>query len=107
MPFSKRTFGVSLKHSSALFKKRANARRINLTLNLFCAIICSFSSFSNERNRLARKGRFPRLCAGVFLYNLFLNFYPYLFKIALFYLADIICHSLNVKNPYLSQKCYL
>ena len=26
MPFSKRAFGVSLKHSSALFKKGANAQ---------------------------------------------------------------------------------
>lgn len=56
MPFSKRAFGVSLKHLSALCKKGANARRINLTLNLFCATIYSFS-FSDERFGLfARAG---------------------------------------------------
>lgn len=80
MPFSKRAFGVFLKHSSALFKKGANTQRINLTLNLFCAIICSFSSFSNERNRLARKGRFPRLCAGVFFIQSLFEFLPLSFQ---------------------------
>lgn len=56
MPFSKRAFGLSLKHLSALCKKRANAQRTNLTLNLFCATICSFS-FSDERFGLfARAG---------------------------------------------------
>lgn len=65
MPFSKRAFGVSLKHSSALFKKWANARRINLTLNLFCATIYSFS-FSDERFGLFARAGCPVFERGYF-----------------------------------------
>lgn len=75
-------------------------KRINLTLNLFCATICSFS-FSDERFGLFARAGFPVFVRGLFYYVIF-DFLFDLLKIFIIYLAYVGFNPLGIKNANLS-----
>lgn len=75
----------------------------NLTLNLFCATICSFS-FSDERFGLFERAGCPVFERGYLSYHSVFKFIFDLRKVFIVYLADIFiaCFSFAIKNSYLS-----